>query len=349
MRTPRLKPVYDCGNPDGVDRGYVHCVSRTVGREYLFGEREKRKFVSLMRLYERVCCVRVVTYCVMSNHFHILLEVPRRPEQLPDEQWLVRHVTNSYGKERGHLLKSEIAQLRAMGGEAVIRGILDGYFRRMWDVSEFMKTLKQRFTQWFNKVHGRSGTIWESRFRSVLVEGNSPALLATAAYIDLNPIRAGLVEDPADYAWCGYGEAVAGRRAARRGLEVVHGVLRNYVLPENARGMLEQYRCVLYERGEAHPDGAGGAHRKSKGFSSEQARAERGRGGRLPNMAFLVRRVKYFTRGGIIGSREFVSRVYEQIRDDHCWRPRQSGRIARKMRFGDRVRGRELFALRCVP
>ncbi len=315
----------------------------------MFGEREKCKFVSLMRLYERVCCVRVVTYCVMSNHFHILLEVPKRPDELPDEQWLVRHVHSSYGSGRAYVLRSEIEQLRKMGGEVMIQGILSGYFKRMWDVSEFMKTLKQRFTQWYNKVHKRSGTIWESRFRSVLVEGNSPALLATAAYIDLNPIRAGLVEDPADYAWCGYGEAVVGRRAAKKGLEVVGNILSNYALPVKANSLLEQYRCVLFERGKAHPDGVDGASKKSKGFSAQQVIAERKKGGKLPDMAFLVKRVRYFTRGGIIGSREFVSQVYEQIREQHQWQQREVEHIARKMLFGDHMRGRELYALRSVP
>ena len=92
------------------------------------------------------------------------------------------------------------------------------YLRRMWDLSEFMKTLKQKFSAWFNRKHDRVGTLWESRFKSVLVEGSWTSLLKVAAYVDLNAVRAGLVDDPKDYRWCGYGEAVAGDRAARRGL-----------------------------------------------------------------------------------------------------------------------------------
>ena len=58
-----------------------HCVSRVVNREYVLGRAEKEQFVRLMRLYERFCQVRVLTYCVMSNHFHLQLEVPARPEE----------------------------------------------------------------------------------------------------------------------------------------------------------------------------------------------------------------------------------------------------------------------------
>ncbi len=60
----------------------------------------------------------------------------------------------------------------------------------MWDISAFMKTLKQRFSQWFNGRHKCRGTLWEDRFRSALVEGKGNALRAMAAYIDLNPVRA---------------------------------------------------------------------------------------------------------------------------------------------------------------
>ena len=91
----------------------------------------------------------------------------------------------------------------------------------MWDVSVFMKLLKQRFTQWFNQQWGRKGTLWEERFKSVLVEGTGEVLATMAAYIDLNPVRAGIVKDPADYRWCGYDEATAGSRRAQRGLRAV--------------------------------------------------------------------------------------------------------------------------------
>ena len=85
---------------------------------------------------------------------------------------------------------------------------------RMGDVSEFMKSVKQRFSVWYNRSHGRYGPLWADRFTSVIVEGNGHyGLQMMAAYIDLNPVRAGLVEDPKDYRWCGYGEAVGDGRS----------------------------------------------------------------------------------------------------------------------------------------
>ena len=58
-----------------------HCISRVVDRRFVLGEAEKEQFVAYMRLYERFCEVRVLAFCVMSNHFHILLEVPMAPEE----------------------------------------------------------------------------------------------------------------------------------------------------------------------------------------------------------------------------------------------------------------------------
>lgn len=97
------------------------------------------------------------------------------------------------------------------------------HLRQMWDVgAPSVKVLKQRFTQWFNgsRPVRRRGTLWEDRFRSVLVE-RGEALRTMAAYIDLNPVRAHLTIHPQDYRWCGYGEACAGGKTAKAGLHRV--------------------------------------------------------------------------------------------------------------------------------
>jgi hypothetical protein len=57
-----------------------HCLSRIVNRDRVIKRAEKEMFVLLMRRYEAFSQVKVLTYCVMSNHFHILLEVPEAPE-----------------------------------------------------------------------------------------------------------------------------------------------------------------------------------------------------------------------------------------------------------------------------
>jgi putative transposase len=78
-----------------------------------------------------------------------------------------------------------------------------------------MKAVQLRFSLWYNSRTGRRGTLWENRFTSVIVEEEQRALRTMAAYIDLNPVRAGMVTDPADYRWSGYAEAMAGKARSR--------------------------------------------------------------------------------------------------------------------------------------
>ena len=92
------------------------------------------------------------------------------------------------------------------------------YLRRMGDLSTYMKELKQWISRVYNKEHNRKGTLWEERFWSCLLEDNAETLTSVAAYIDRNAVRAGIVERPEDYRWCGYAEAHAGHAAAQRTL-----------------------------------------------------------------------------------------------------------------------------------
>ncbi|MCC5839948.1 MAG: hypothetical protein JJT96_07480, partial [Opitutales bacterium] len=91
--------------------------------------------------------------------------------------------------------------------------------------SVFMREVKTRFTLWYNQEHGTVGTFWAERFRSVIVEADTTAQRMVAAYIDLNPVRAGLVEDAGAYGFSGFGEACAGSSAARRGIARIEGGL----------------------------------------------------------------------------------------------------------------------------
>jgi putative transposase len=76
-----------------------HCVSRVVDRRFVLGDVERERFVHYMRLYEAFCGVRILSYCVMSNHFHILVEVPPRMEESLSDEDLVGRLGLLYGEE----------------------------------------------------------------------------------------------------------------------------------------------------------------------------------------------------------------------------------------------------------
>ncbi len=70
-------------------------------------------------------------------------------------------------------------------------------------LSRMMQSVGRRYVRWFNAVRGSSGTLWEGRFRSSLVDSER-YLLQCHRYIELNPVRAGIVEDPADFPWSSF-------------------------------------------------------------------------------------------------------------------------------------------------
>jgi putative transposase len=294
---------------------YYHIVSRCYDRNYLLKAEEKAFLLKQMRRYEALHGVRVVTFCIMTNHFHMLVEVPPRPSaagpMFTEASFLV-HLENSLGHGKAEELRRLFEMYKDNGCEKLIPEIISGYEKRMFNISNFMQDVKQAFSVWYNKRVGRRGTLWEERFRSVLVEGAGEALATMAAYIDLNPVRAKIVEDPADYAWSGYGEAVAagnGGAKARSGLAVVGRVLG----AEGWEAVSAKYRLWLYGEGQEILPAEGVAYRA--GFKLETIEAVHAAGGKLSRGQMLRIKVNYLTRGGIFGSAGFVNSVFASLRD----------------------------------
>ena len=266
-------------------------MTRTVNGERLFDDTAKEVLRKQIWLVAEFCGVQIVTYAILSNHFHVLVRVPKKTE-IADAELLRRYCLlhprpTCYQATRLKVIESQLAD---NGPDA------EEWRRRMsalmGDVSQFMKLLKQRFSIWFNKSHGRFGTLWSERFKSVLVEGAGRVLRTMAAYIDLNCVRAGLAEDPKDYRFCGYAEAVAGHDGAREGLgSVCEGKL--------WAGTQGAYRQLLF--------GAGvGPREKGGGISIEAFKRVMAEGGQLPLADALRCRIRYFSDGAVLGGRAFV-------------------------------------------
>ncbi len=67
-------------------------------------------------------------------------------------------------------------------------------------IPQMMQSVGRRYVRYFNQKHGRTGTLWEGRYKSTLIQAERH-LLACMAYMDLNPVRAGMVSDAADHRW----------------------------------------------------------------------------------------------------------------------------------------------------
>ena len=325
MRAPIRRRVL--GGNDG--SFCYHVMTRTCGAERILEAEDLEGLRIIIRKMALFSGVKVMTYCLLSNHWHLLVKVPskekflrqfedRKGEEVGSgEVRLIGHLATLYSKVYINQLKLELTDMRQRGLEDAAQEVLEKYKRRFCDLSLYVKEVKERFTRWYNQKNERVGTLWSGRFKSVLVE-NGEALRTMAAYIDLNPVRAGIVEDPKDYRWCGYAEAVAGSRHARRGLCMV------MEKPQDSWQKTGEesgawYRCWLMLDGkQLERDNATDANHVKirKGISKEKAEKVLASEGKLTAREYLLSRLKFLSHGSAIGSRSFIDALFEKHREE---------------------------------
>ena len=311
MRTARV-----LGNGES----YYHCMSRIIQKQKLLNYSEKERFRKIMRRVSEFAGVDVLTYALMGNHIHLLLRVPVKHD-IPEEE-ILRRIKVLYGRIYAEEVKEELKKLRKEKDYYGVEKLLKSYTYRMHDLSQFMKMVMQRFTQSYNKRHERRGHLWEGRFKSVLIEDKPNALSTMAAYIDLNAVRAGLVNDPKDYRFCGYGEAVAGNKSARKGMSILYDIL-GY--GNNWHTGNKYYRQHVFMQSDEH-------RKKGTAISRQKIAEVLEKGGKLSKAELLHCRVRYFSDGVVLGSQAFVEDIFEKYRDEFGLK-RKNG--ARKPRYGD--------------
>jgi putative transposase len=328
-----------------------HCISRVVDRRFVFEDLEREKFRTFMRMQENFSGCRVLSYCVMSNHFHLLLEVPPMPEAGISDEELLKRLGAIYTEAFVATVAKELKGARKTENQRLVDEIHGRFAYRMHDLSEFMKTLLQRFTRWFNRTHHRSGTLWEERYKSVIVE-DGVAARTMAAYIDLNPVRAGMVTDPADYRWSSYGEAMGGGSEGN-GKKSREGLVRACLGHQGVGFDAEQWKDAsrIYRRlmGIAFGKSSVKAEVKSRGVvtknTAEMLESEDNETA-LPDLklaGMLLCRVRYFTDGAVIGSKAFVNEAFTSARD-RFGAKRKDG--ARRMRGSGKPAAGVLWSLR---
>jgi putative transposase len=185
---------------------YYHCVSRCVRRAFLCGDdhytgksyEHRRQWVEdrLIALAS-VFSIDVCAYAVMSNHTHLVLHVDRN-EAL---SWTTEEVLRRWHSlHKGTVLTQQYMQptQRALLTEAQITTIISTvnvYRQRLYDISWFMRLLNEFIAREANKEDECTGRFWEGRFKSQALLDEA-ALAACMAYVDLNPLRAGISETP---------------------------------------------------------------------------------------------------------------------------------------------------------
>ncbi len=245
--------------PDGNSGGLFHVISRVVDRRLIFGGDECRQFLKLARGHAAFGGLELITWCVMGNHFHLLVRIPPgsiSTSQSLNEAQILSRMEHIYRKREMDEFRAVLARVRTPAERAAF---LDPFRKRMGSLPEMMKGIKQRFSRWYNLCNSRCGTLWEARYHCVVIQSPNregeplgPLASVVAAYIDLNPVRAGLAATAESHPWSGFSAACGENKTAIAGILRLHG-LRPGMKPATAlnwqRELLNREREKMSARG----------------------------------------------------------------------------------------------------
>src|SRR6186713_3368417 len=201
--------------------GAYHCIARCVRRAFLCGKDpvsgknfEHRKAWArdrLQRLAEAFA-IDVGAYAVMANHLHIVLK--QRPDLAKEcsAEEVTRRWRHAFPKVRDDEGLSEPARLM-LEAEAADPKLVAQRRERLSDLSWFMRGLCEPIARRANREDGCTGRFWEGRFKSVALLDDA-AVLACSAYVDLNPVRAGIAKTPETSLFTSAKERIDGVKAA---------------------------------------------------------------------------------------------------------------------------------------
>lgn len=182
---------------------YYHVTSRCVRRAFLCGidrqtgqsyEHRRAWIEDRIRVLSSLFGIELCAYAIMSNHYHLVVRInPDEPAGWSDDEVLNRWTA---------LFRGPILVQRHLAGDPLATAELDTvrkvaalYRNRLGSLSWFMKCLNEPIARKANAEDGCSGHFWESRFHSQPLRSEA-ALLAAMAYVDLNPVRAGIAGTP---------------------------------------------------------------------------------------------------------------------------------------------------------
>ena len=176
---------------------YYHCISRCVRGAFLCGDgyaHRKQWIEAQLELLANSFAISVCGFSIMDNHLHLLVRLdPAMADQWSDEEvvhrWLAACPPRTLDLEDPKRVQIWVNH------ELKDTGKVAEYRIRLQNLGWFMKVLKEPLARMANKEDGCKGTFWESRYKSIAILDDE-ALLATCAYIDLNPVAAGLAATP---------------------------------------------------------------------------------------------------------------------------------------------------------
>ncbi|HHQ47997.1 MAG TPA: hypothetical protein ENK19_03840 [Acidobacteria bacterium] len=254
-----------------------------------------RRLVGLIEHFTSIYFCEVAAFCVMGNHYHLVLrfDAPRpvRREEL-EARARVMYPGKRYAVATGGWTDDD----------------WERYRKRLFDLSEYMRNVQAAFARWYNRRLDRRGKLWADRFKSVVL-GDMQAVLDCMLYVDLNPVRAGLVERPEEWS----GSSIHLREIGKDSWLMALGEV---LVGKSEQKILEEYRQRLYYRGAVRSKGNQAA------ISQEVLAEEAARGFKRQGM--YRKRLGYFVDGLAVGTEEFIRAQLTRLRDEGRYRRRKN-------------------------
>jgi REP-associated tyrosine transposase len=307
MRNPRMKVVEEgC---------YYHLINRISGckGEHPFTDVDKEYGFRLLQNLSRYFLVEIISAAWMGNHFHLVVFAPG-PDELPSNKDIAaRH--NAYYKSMRKKFKYG-AKLPRINPRNISLCHETGL--KMIDISYFMRSFQQRFTVVYNESRNRRGRLWGGSFKSVILEKNH-SLEACVVYVELNPVRAGIVEDPADYRFTTWGRYCGSGRHMFHDNFVRH--LKKDIMTEDT-STWNDAEVFAYFRSELTRIVVA-----ETGASSEEIFAAKTEARSKESMPIrFLRRTRHFSDGAIIGSKLFVREMAGKFQEQERVNKKQLSR-----------------------
>jgi hypothetical protein len=262
---------------------YYHVMNRLSGPkdEYPLDEVDKEFAFDLFARLMQYYLIEPISMTWMGNHWHSVLYVSN---ELPAANIIAERHNAYYGKTRPELSANDVERCQEVGEE-------------MMDISSLAGIFQQKFSVYYNHAHHRRGGLWADRFTSVILDGEN-ALWACVKYIELNPVRAGLAADPADYRFCTWGR-YCGSGKHPFGDNFVRHMKRS--LGETGEDMSDAEVIGLFRSEVARTQAV------EAGVTGEELeqQIEEAKKPECIQVRFL-RRTRHWTDGAIIGAKAFV-------------------------------------------
>ena len=267
--------------------GWYHLYNRISGskHDYPLTEPSSRKrLIDLLRHYSSAYFCEVSTFCIMGNHYHLVVKFDKPFEVTPDEL-----------KRRASILYPQSAALINDWPEEKWHRLRE----RLFDISEFMRNFQSAFSRWYNHAHQRRGRLWADRFKSTYLH-TPQSVIDCMLYVELNAVRGALTERPEDW---------KGGSLYLREINKADWLmpLRQILQRRSHKDALIEYRERLYYRGSI-PTREGQA-----AISEEVLAQEKARGFEVSGV--YSKRIGYFVDGIAIGTEGFIRELLAWMRE----------------------------------